>query len=438
MRTQDFDSVIEYETTTKAQRALESVIGDHATWVRSCVFQQGAPSLASATDAERKRLLESLLGLDDFDVALDACRLDAKTAAAVYETAKLLQAKAATRASTLLSEIAGWEAPRDQARFPSEEDVVLLRRELDATQADARRTSLPPPTQDFYIAEQEAKRRRQEAAALEKGTCPTCHQAIPAALLRDLQHARDEAELALDAARAALTAAVTEQKASQRSAAARADVAQEAYTQAAAALAQAEQHAALIRRRERLAQEVEEARLEEARLAETAAREGGRTQVLEHVERVLGIRGFRAHILGGMLGALSHAAQAWLSRLAGRPVGLRLTLGGKRDDQVVLDVSGYGGAYGYVGASGGERRRVDVALLFALAGITAASTGRAPGTLWLDEVLDALDDQGVEAVAGALEDLARDRCVVVITHSADLARELPAVKRVVLAQPPTR
>jgi DNA repair exonuclease SbcCD ATPase subunit len=64
----------------------------------------------------------------------------------------------------------------------------------------------------------------------------------------------------------------------------------------------------------------------------------------------------------------------------------------------------------------------------------AAARGERGGTLWFDEVFDALDQDGLEAVAGALEELASTRMVMVITHSPELARRLPAAQRLHLSR----
>jgi DNA repair exonuclease SbcCD ATPase subunit len=92
-----------------------------------------------------------------------------------------------------------------------------------------------------------------------------------------------------------------------------------------------------------------------------------------------------------------------------------------------LEVEGAGGGRGYKATSGGERRRIDIAIMLALAEVAQASDNRKVPTMWFDEVFDALDvPDGVDAVVQALEDLSRDRCVVVITHNRELIKTLPA------------
>ena len=160
--------------------------------------------------------------------------------------------------------------------------------------------------------------------------------------------------------------------------------------------------------------------------------------VLKAVEQVLGLRGVRAHVLGRALTGVAHMANVWLGRIAGEGLTLRLTpcvekKGGGTTDAIGLEVDGAGGGYGYRAASGGERRRIDVALLLALSEVAAAAHGREPGLLVFDEVFDALDDDGVHAVAEVLGELAQERQVLVITHSKTLAEQVPATMRLRVA-----
>jgi DNA repair exonuclease SbcCD ATPase subunit len=75
---------------------------------------------------------------------------------------------------------------------------------------------------------------------------------------------------------------------------------------------------------------------------------------------------------------------------------------------------------GYAGCCGGERRRIDLALLLALAEIASSRSDGTLGTLFLDEVFDTLDADGIGAAIQCLETIADHRCVVVITHSDEL------------------
>jgi DNA repair exonuclease SbcCD ATPase subunit len=150
--------------------------------------------------------------------------------------------------------------------------------------------------------------------------------------------------------------------------------------------------------------------------------------VAQQVAKVLSARGVRAFVLGEALIGVEQVANAWLSRMA---PGISLALKaysenktGTVSDRISLEVTGAGGGYGYDASSGGERRRVDAAILLALAEVSAAARGISRGTLFLDEVFDAVDAEGVPLVAEAIEELGKTRPVVVITHSQELTRHM--------------
>ena len=154
--------------------------------------------------------------------------------------------------------------------------------------------------------------------------------------------------------------------------------------------------------------------------------------MLSACDKVLGMKGVRAQVLASALGGLEAVANGWLSRLAGD--GLSLVLKpyvenkkGTTSEALSLEVVGAGGGRGYRASSGGERRRIDLALLLALADVAAAAYRQEPGTLFFDEVFDCLDSEGTDRAVEVIDELAKDRCCVVISHSPDLASALRPV-----------
>jgi DNA repair exonuclease SbcCD ATPase subunit len=64
-------------TPTKTQQKLSSVVGDFATWRKTRVFDADLTARFGAEgDAERKRTIEQLAGLDKLDDGLRRCRAD--------------------------------------------------------------------------------------------------------------------------------------------------------------------------------------------------------------------------------------------------------------------------------------------------------------------------------------------------------------------------
>lgn len=431
-----------YETATKAQAELDSVVGDMEAWRRTSVFSsQDVLSFSLATDAERKRLIEGMLGLGVFDVGLLACRKDKIAADRVASKLRgdLREAKAHLEGHrgrlALAQATLGPEPPQPQpARLQAlQEALAASKRELRAAEATA--------TASGAKAQRLAAEAKRRAAALQAvatlAACPSCGQGLTDGAR---QHLEKGDRAAMEAAAQGGAEAATE--------AATADELVEELEEEVEALAtqvqqlreQAVAHKEWTQRRdfqrdqaEAVQQDVTAAEQAVQALEADIAAADLAAEELKAVEQVLGLRGVRAQVIAGALGGLESVANAWLDRLMpGASIGLRpdsdLAKGGTVE-KISLDVFGMGHSRGYRACSGGERRRIDVALVLALAEVHSAAHGGAKPTLFMDEIFDTLDPAGVAGVAAALTDVAADRCVVVITHNDDLADSLDAVAR---------
>lgn len=458
----------EFQSTRAKQEALEAEVGTWEVWRRTCVFSsQDAAHFTLAPDADRKRLIESLIGVGRFDAALRLCREDMKLMQAQATRAEhdlqlaqaklsgVVQRKADAEAALALAETVTEPAdapPPDTAALQAEADELQTMFTEARGELGAARAAVARHARAVAEAEAAVKQAAKRAEFFMRDKCPTCEQDLPAdkraEALQAVQDAKSAAEserTIADANRAEDEATVQELEdeleslREQRSGvqASIASVQSEAKRIAAEHAEWERTHAQAARARMTLDEVASEVRGLEAAVAEAeTGRKAARTdaEVLAAVEKVLGVRGVRAQVTGKALGGIEAVANKWLAQIAGP--GMSLTLRsytekktGGVNDAISLDVTGAGGGYGYKASSGGERRRIDVAILLALAEVASAAHGNAGGTLWFDEVFDALDTDGVEAVAGALDELARDRCVVVISHNQTLARRLTTALR---------
>ena len=444
------EPAVEFETTTKAQEALENVVGSFALWRRSRVFSsQDASHFTLATDAERKRLLESLLGLDRFDGALGACKAEYKAASTDEQRARNMADAAKAALATLCARIQDAdESLKGVDEVPADFDEAAakakaakaqrfaddVKKELDEVQVLLREADRGDGKREAQL---EALSRRLQRLK-GKTACDQCGQLIEAHLHERLKDEVSREQRAVEAGKEKATATLKGFEAQLDDL--RADFARFQrqatdlnlqLTSVASLRRQRAQQEALLAK---LRPEATKATLSADDAAARAVAAKAVTDELESCVQVLGLKGVRAHVLGKALGGLETVANGWLARIAG--AGLTLSLKpytekktGGTSESISLEVTGAGGGHGYRASSGGERRRIDVSILLALAEVAQAAHGTSKGTLFLDECMDSLDGDGIERVSEVLNELAKDRCVVVITHNPALASKLTPVQR---------
>jgi DNA repair exonuclease SbcCD ATPase subunit len=75
----------------------------------------------------------------------------------------------------------------------------------------------------------------------------------------------------------------------------------------------------------------------------------------------------------------------------------------------------------YDSCSGGERRRIDVAILLSLQNLIFKRSVKSCNLVVLDEVFENLDQPGIERVVNLLTEESKDKAVFVISHTSELA-----------------
>lgn len=429
----------EFESASKGQPELESIVGDMNSWQRASVFSsQDLFTFSRATDGERKRFLEGMLGLDVFDAGLVRCRQElsalreAHVKAEHRATTLALQVQAEATRMTDAGEVLGAAPPEISSAL-----IMQMSRDFKAAQTDLMKaTSVRTSAGNAKISLEGAIQRTASELQKYKSmvSCPTCQQVLTDA-------AREA--MSGSAARTAMESKRTLALALERMANADLDIADlkseySALEKKLNALREAD-----VRFRDwSVRSKNQQVKLDEIARRMVSFREVlGRLTIevnaakvsiaeLEVVEKVLGLRGVRLHVMARAISGLESMANVWINRLL-PGASLRLTTEGETkkgapSDKLALEVLGLDHEGAFNACSGGERRRVDVALILALAEVRSAAVGRTPGTIMCDEVLDTLDSEGIAAVSEALVTMSRDRCILVVTHSSVLADELRA------------
>lgn len=467
------------DTNTKTNDQISLVFGDFDIWRRTHVFSSAdAHNFTMATDAERKRLIEQLLGLERFDEAskvvhgqLNDARKALMTAQYAYQTAK--QTVAQTRALLATHDDARPkpflmpEPPQSPALSIQElrdelDDVRHLlkmhKQQASAVHRDSLRTVLETDAElalhpQIREAEHQVRDTERELALANAGQCGTCG-APYAGDARAVANAVTAARAALKGLQNTLAQLVAARKEMMAAEAVKVDEATRALTemttreqQLVADIArvqseqarydQHQQHCAELTAqyqqdlsRWQSRRDAIEAPLAQQQVAVVDAFRKEEEQEalvaeLAVCDQVLGLKGVRVAVLAKALEATEQLANLSLMQM-GSDIRVQLrsfseTKKGTTNSNISIEVTGAGAGYGYKASSGGERRRIDAALLLAFAEVAEASFGRSGGTLFLDEVFDALDADGCSGIVSVLTDLAQRRCLVVITHRPELA-----------------
>lgn len=124
-------------------------------------------------------------------------------------------------------------------------------------------------------------------------------------------------------------------------------------------------------------------------------------------------REFRGYMLGGVIDYLNEILKEMAEILYGKS-SLKLVL---ESNKIEIEYDGRE----YKSLSGGEQRRADLAIQFALREMLVNSLGFSSNILVLDEITDNLDSNGVEALVRFLgEKLSDVESVFVVTHHSAL------------------
>lgn len=431
----------EHATASKAQNDLDRYIPDMETWKRCSVFSSADSDLfTGATDKAKKELLESLLGLTRFDDALVRCRGDLvgerKTHAKLDANLSRAEAILAEKRSRLEEARAGVEKvgrKKHPGALKKREEALSERYQRGYDYVREQEDQLAKARYGGGADADELVRLEDQRAQLADGTCPTCGQAVGENILGPIEKSIKNAKA--NARKRERRRAKKVEELSERVMEAN-KLLGEVTRDLAEVRTQVRAMDESDRARKHLQEVLQSAESEIALVADQVAKVAGELEVqtkavrtMEAVEGVLGLRGVRAHVLGRALEGLEAIAAGHVRRMLGPAVELRLLpyrnlKKGGREDSISMDLLGVGGGHGYGANSGGQRRCVDVSLLLGLAQVSDASRGAKPGTVWFDEVFDALDRERVGVVSEIMREMSEHRPVVVISHNPALLGDL--------------
>jgi DNA repair exonuclease SbcCD ATPase subunit len=139
-----------------------------------------------------------------------------------------------------------------------------------------------------------------------------------------------------------------------------------------------------------------------------------------------GNQGIKSVLLDSVTPFLNRRANYYLSKLSGSSIEVKFNTqqelkNGDKRDKFSVEVINEHGDDNYTGNSGGEKRRVDVAINMALQDLVASRSNKSMDIIVYDEVYEGLDEIGCQSVIELLQEKAETfGSVFVVTHNENL------------------
>lgn len=173
----------------------------------------------------------------------------------------------------------------------------------------------------------------------------------------------------------------------------------------------------------------EEARLSKEIVGYASQQLQVKEQIEQHLffEKAFSRNGIPSLLMDNILPVLNEQANHYSSILSGGTLNIEFSnqtalKKGDIKEKFEVRVSNKLGASSYDGDSSGEKRRIDLCVLFALQKTAILRSRTMFNVLFIDEIFDTLDSSGVENVISMLEDEVRTfPSLFVISHNPDLA-----------------
>jgi len=432
---------VRYATTTKAQQALSRRITGRNTWRWGSVLSsRDADSFTSATDTQRRLMIEEMLDLKNPEKGLKQAFKDYRSVCSQVGSCTTKLENLDLKIEALEKRIEGIQSmtPAQPSAALKSLEELQSERASAAERVDATSQEMRSVGDRIAVSQAKVARAKEIQKITSRAYCHACSQPISPEFARERQTGADQ--IIEDAneeigvwheRRATVAARVRDDRSALAALDVQIGVSREESAQAHRELTQRQRASAMIAESEakitKFRADVADTKLRVESLHQEMA-------ILSAVQKVLEPKGFRSHLLAENLDGVADITNAWLTRIAGGEIRVELKPYSEQGIKtaISLDIEGVGGGYGYKGSSAGERRRIDLALLLSIGDLARSAAGRDTGTLFFDEVFDTLDQDGMRAAMGILHELADTRTVVVISHNEDFVRSLSPAMHVSL------
>ena len=147
-------------------------------------------------------------------------------------------------------------------------------------------------------------------------------------------------------------------------------------------------------------------------------------EVMRFWEKALSEKGVIKYVIRNILSYFNERTNYYLSYLTDHTFSLEF------DDELSEIITIGSSITPYISLSGGERRKINLAVMMALKDLLLLSDSDHPDLLFFDEVAENIDEQGIQGLYNLLLELKKTRQIFVITHNKHLKTLLGSSKRI--------
>ena len=146
-------------------------------------------------------------------------------------------------------------------------------------------------------------------------------------------------------------------------------------------------------------------------------------EVMRFWEKALSEKGVIKYVIRNILSYFNERINYYLSYLTDHTFSLEF------DDELSEIITIGDTTIHYISLSGGERRKINLAVMMALKDLLLLSDSDHPDLLFFDEVAENIDEQGIQGLYNLLLELKKTRQIFIITHNKHLKTLLGSSKR---------
>lgn len=134
-------------------------------------------------------------------------------------------------------------------------------------------------------------------------------------------------------------------------------------------------------------------------------------------------QGIKSFILDDITPFLNRRVNKYMSKLSSGRIEVVFSTrtklkSGEEREKFSIDVYNSDGGEKYIANSGGEKKRIDLAINMALQDLVASRSSKKINIAVMDEAFDALDSSGIDGVVELLQELAKEKStIMVVSHN---------------------